>query len=764
MTELAKQEFAAEDQAWVDQFLAQTTLFLEPDPEIMTDHRMAPRTPDEERLLAGPIDANSLDRVRKRIVAGLDEAFEMMEQTGAAPGAKWGDLTSAVYSASGDLIHISTGGVLAFASVLHYPVRFIKKYWIDDPTVGVHDGDGFIHNDARYGNIHNTDQSMILPVFHAGELIAWVATIIHEGENGAKEPGGMPSSSESPFDDGIRMSPFKIVERGEVRRDLLTFLQNSVREPKLMYQDLKVKLYAALRIKERLLDLIDEVGRDAFVVSLRKSLEDVEAEARRRISELPDGTYRVNFFSDSTLRENVLLKYPCAITVKGDELTIDWRGAAPQFMNRAFNATLGTAKCGLSQAVLGFLWPDLPRGISVMNPMEVLTDEGSCINPGVDAPLGQSLQGAFKTFGVVQALFPKMQYSNPEKYGSVIAPWFNQINTFLYGGLTQHGEFVGNVCADLNGMGGGARAHRDGEPSMAPIFAAMADLAEQEIIEDDVPFLQLVSKRIKRDNQGFGKYRGGMGYEMAVAAKGTPLWGFATVSSGSKFPAVPGVFGGYGCPTYPLAKIKGINVFEQMQGDPSTWSLDFEALMNDRPFPGARYSTHHMGMGFELADEGEVYMISQGSGGGYGDVLDREPESVLADVEAGYLSHATAREIYFVRYDEQSLALDPGATQSARDAERAARKARGVPYGEFVNAWVTAEPPEKLPYYGSWGDDASVIHATAWTTHGPVRVAGPMNQLPQIFLPDPNVLALAGQQARIVELEARLHELELGDA
>ena len=100
----------------------------------------------------------------------------------------------------------------------------------------------------------------------------------------------------------------------------------------------------------------------------------------------------MNFFSDSTLRENVLLKYPCAITVKGDELTIDWSGAAPQFLNRAFNATLGTAKCGLGQALLGFFWPDLPRGISVMNPIEVLTDEGSCVNPGLDAPLGQSLQ------------------------------------------------------------------------------------------------------------------------------------------------------------------------------------------------------------------------------------------------------------------------------------------------------------------------------------------------------------------------------------
>ena len=87
-----------------------------------------------------------------------------------------------------------------------------------------------------------------------------------------------------------------------------------------------------------------------------------------------------------------------------------------------------------------------------------------------------------------------MQFSCPEKYGSVIAPWFNQINTFLFGGITQHGEFVGNVCADLNGMGGGARAYRDGEHSMAPFFAAMADIGEQEIIEEDVPFLQLTSQ------------------------------------------------------------------------------------------------------------------------------------------------------------------------------------------------------------------------------------------------------------------------------
>jgi hypothetical protein len=169
MTDGTKAQISAEDQAWVDRFLAQTTLFLGPDPEIMTDHRIAPRTADEERLLAGPVDANALDRVRKRIIAGLDEAFEMMEQTGAAPGAKWGDLTSAVTPASGGLI-LHGDGVLAFAGRAHYPV-LISAVLVNDPTSGVHDGARFIHTTTpRYGNIHKPTGADP-PVFYDGELM-----------------------------------------------------------------------------------------------------------------------------------------------------------------------------------------------------------------------------------------------------------------------------------------------------------------------------------------------------------------------------------------------------------------------------------------------------------------------------------------------------------------------------------------------------------------------------------------------------------------
>jgi hypothetical protein len=64
-------------------------------------------------------------------------------------------------------------------------------------------------------------------------------------------------------------------------------------------------------------------------------------------------------------------------------------------------------------------------------------------------------------------------------------------------------------------------------------------------------------------------------------------------------------------------------------------------------------------------------------------------------------------------------------------------------------------PPKPLPCRGSRGDDNTVIHATAWTTRGPARVAVSVSRLPQIFPPDQDVLGITSLQARIAELEQR---------
>ena len=70
------------------------------------------------------------------------------------------------------------------------PIKFILKYWRDNPTVGVRPGDIFYCNEAIYGGIHNPDQFAIMPVFHGEELMAWCVVGAHQSETGGNEPGG----------------------------------------------------------------------------------------------------------------------------------------------------------------------------------------------------------------------------------------------------------------------------------------------------------------------------------------------------------------------------------------------------------------------------------------------------------------------------------------------------------------------------------------------------------------------------------------------
>jgi N-methylhydantoinase B/oxoprolinase/acetone carboxylase alpha subunit len=740
-----------DDAALREKFLADNTLFLGPDPEIMRNHSISARSVIEDAAIKRGLDPHDVHHVRGLINAALSEAFTMVNQMGAAPGAKWGDLVTGIYTAQGDLAMIAPHGIIAFAACCFYPIRFIIKNWVEDPTVGVADGDGFIHNDARYGGIHNTDQSMMMPLFYKGTLVCWLSSTIHEGENGSCEPGGLPASAESKYDEGIKMSPFKIVEKFQLKRDLVTFLQNSVRDPKLQLEDMKVKLHAVIRLRERIIAVLDQFGVDLLVGTLRQHLEDVEAEMKRRIRELPDGTTRVTQFMDSSLRENVMQKICLAITVKGERMTLDFRGSAPQFLNRSVNTNIGSFKAALCTGLLQNIWPDLPHTLAVLSPIEIVTDRNSIIDAEGEMPQAMSLMPLFKACVVWTIPMNKLNYSLPHRYSAVIASQYDQAATFIYGGLTQHGDVTGNFCGDINGNGQGARSNADGEHSISPVFGFMCDTGEQEINEEDTPIIRLGAQRLAKDRIGWGKYRAGMGYEQIATARGSGLWGFMTGCEGSKFPSAQGLFGGYSCPSYQLMKIKGINIFEVLKNHPKTIEeFDITRLMNERPIPGGKYTSNDMGMTFEVCAEGEIYMICQGSGGGYGDVLERDPALVMKDLAEDLMSHENARDIYQVVYDERTLIVDVEATRRRREDYRAARIRRGKPFDEFCRDWVTAEPPADVPYLGCWDDPTKIYASSAGR-----RVLMDADKLQGVFMLNPKDVRIAELEAQVAQLQGR---------
>lgn len=727
----------------IEQFLADTTYFRAPDPEIMYNAGLAPITEREEEVIEKNVDA-TMSLVRNKLQAAVIETCETMMQTGAAPGAKWGDLIAGIYTASGDLSLASTQGIVLFATTAQYAVKFTKKYWMVDKTVQVRPGDAFMHNDARYGGVHNADFSMVIPIFYKGELVAWAGTIVHEGENGAVEPGGVPSLAESKFMEGLSLPPIKVAENYTLKNDIVTFLQNSTREPMLMMQDLKVKLAAVIRLQKRVDEAIDEFGVETVIATLRKTLDDTDKEVKRRIKELPDMTTRSIAFLDGTLRENVLMKVQIEVRKKDDQLILDFSGSSPEFLNRAHNSNITTVY-GISVTVfLFYIWPDLPRNQAILNAMNILVDDKSIINCSNETPSAQCMATAFPLLSLITSAMMKLSYPAEKHYTKIGAPIYNQISTFLYGGITQNGELVGNIGTDLNAMPGGARCDRDGEHSLTIAAAAMADQGEQELIEEEIPWVHL-SRKLLQDNQGFGKYRGGSGYQMIVTAKDTPYWGLMSTSIGSKVPTMSGLYGGYGCPTYPLAKVKGVNTLELMKEGNVDFDLTIVDIMNKRPFENAEYSTSHRGMGLEVVLPGELYMTSQGAGGGYGDVLERDPSAVIKDLEDGIISNYVAKNIYHIEYNEETLALDEEGTNVKREAEKKARLVRAISYQEFEQSWVSNKPPAHIPWYGTW-KDKNVFYV------GESDVAISIDQLQPIQLPDP-------RDVKIAQLEAQLKVL-----
>jgi len=320
-----------------------------------------------------------------------------------------------------------------------------------------------------------------------------------------------------------------------------------------------------------------------------------------------------------------------------------------------------------------YVWPDLPVNQAIFSPIEMRTNRNSLVDPSNDSPNAMSLLPLFRAMSIPASLFAKLYFCLPKRYTALSASHYNQPATFIYGGITQHGEVTGNFCADINGNGTGAREDNDGENAMSPLFGAVADTGEQELAEEELPYVRLVGQQLAKDRIGFGKYRGGLGYEQMVTVRSSSFWGFMTGQCGSKHPSVYGIFGGYGCPAYPLAKVKGINIFEEIKENPNALKLDIVEMMNAQEIPEADYVVQEAAMSFEPCAEGEIYMICQGAGGGYGDVLERDPFQVLKDVEENILSTALAEEIYKVIIDPETLILDETASISARCEEREKR-------------------------------------------------------------------------------------------
>lgn len=668
------------------------------DKEVLERYKPEPVTDREEEAVK-KISAIDYAIQSNRLQTICEEGKEVLTRLGVSEPLQAGDCIVGIYTAQGDMGCAVAGTYLHVAAGV-IPIKYVIKYFKNDPTVGINDGDLFFCNEAIYGGIHNPDMLSFLPVFYQGELVCWVLAASHEPDTGGIKPGGVIPSAKTRYDEGLKVTPIKIGENFILRSDLMDFLKNMVRDERAIAVDTAAKATVCYKVRERLLELLDQKGGEFFVGLLRMLVNNSVEAARERVKHLLDGTYRCAVFADNVGSELSLVRVYCTVHKKDDRIEIDFTGCSPP-SPYSLNAFPHIVRANVATIFCQYLMSDMPVSAGILDPITLQVPENCFLNPPLDSAISGS---QFITPQAVRALH---QCLNKAMFGTpfrryVANPLGAAARVYFYGGMNQIGLKIAGVQSSiLNSNGSGARTDNDGIDSCGFWWSGAADSLDIEHEELQYPLLTLFRK-LAMDQHGSGKYRGGAGPAGAFIVHDTPQFYLCGGGPNVKFPVEIGLFGGYASGCSPVVDIReGSNIKELFQSRDKDIPFNFHDLVIKRPIKG-KYDFHFLDEGNIIPENGISSMIGM-SGAGYGDVLERDPDLVMRDIGAGVSSHWAARNVYHLVYDEGTLVVDDKQTKESRERERQERIKRGKKYDEFEKEWLKKRPPdEALKYYGSW--------------------------------------------------------------
>ncbi|MFY9691960.1 MAG: hydantoinase B/oxoprolinase family protein [Candidatus Acidiferrales bacterium] len=634
----------------------------------------------------------------------LDEAMEVFVRSSRSYFGVSGDSMVAIFTANGDLINASCGTYL-HAIIQPIIIKFVRKYYRDNP--GIREGDIWYTNDALYGGIHNPDQVALMPVFHKGKLLAWASAALHTTETGAIEPGGMPVTAKSRFEEGLNLPPIKIGENYELRNDFLEFYSAyGMRAPAMFISDLRARCTTADRVRIRLLELVEKRGADYLTGLLRKMSDTAEAGARKKIKELPDGKFRSVVFNDAIGLTPALVR-SCYLTLTKDDgrIVFDFHGTSPENPS-SYNVHPQAVVGHIANYMYEYMFHDLPIASSTFAPIDFVFPENTILYPDKTAATSCCVYIAMQARNATQNAFAKMTFSNARLWQQVAAPPGSQHTAQICAGVSQWNLAVSDVLSfALNTMGQGGRAATDGMDAYGFAWCAFGRAPDSEQVESELPVTVTLSQHWK-DSSGPGLHRGGSGGVQQWMIHKVPALVSMCMGNGSKLPIGQPLFGGYASTPVPGISVRKADLLKQMK-EQSGIALDSRTMFEKTTIHGD-WSYELVARPPKLYEEGDLLFGFSGGGPGYGDPLERDPAEVIEDLRKNIISDWTAQNIYRVAYDTERHKIGFDKTKQQRDEERRARLARGKSFDEFHKDWNKKSPPKEiLQWYGTWPDAKS---------------------------------------------------------
>ncbi len=656
----------------------------------------------QEKLEFRDRDPIGYEKLFSKLRGGLVHARETAKKIAASPIVEQeGELCFTLYNAAGDCVLTSTGIIIHVGTMGAAIKYMIENNWEGNP--GINPGDMFTTNDCAIGNVHPCDIATIVPIFWEGRLIGWVGGVTHVIDTGAVTPGSMSTGQTQRFGDGYMITCRKTGINDEPLRDWLHESQRSVRAPKYWILDEKTRIAGCHMIRELVEDVIRADGIDAYEKFAFEVIEEGRRGLMSRIKAMTlPGKYRKVSFVDVPFKhEDVqvsnafakldsIMHSPCEMTIKPDgKWRLDFEGAS-RWGWHTFNAHQVAFTSGIWVMMCQTLVPTQRINDGAYYATEFRLPKGTWCNPD-DRRTGHAYAWHFLVSGWA-ALWRGLSqsYFSRGYLEEVNAGNANTSNWLQGGGINQDGEIHAVNSFEASSCGTGACAVKDGLNHAAAIWNPEGDMGDIEIWEMAEPLLYL-GRNVKANSGGYGKYRGGCGFETLRMVWNAQDWTMFFMGNGF-MNSDWGMMGGYPSATGYRFEAHKTGLEQRIAvGDslPLGGDLDPSAPDYERHIDAtATVKRDKQCMTTEdCYDNHDLYLNYLRGGPGFGDPIDRDPKAIEADLNQKFLLPEYAQKVYgavFTQDVKGVFAVDPAKTQARRAEMRKERLARALPTREWM--------------------------------------------------------------------------------
>lgn len=622
-----------------------------------------------ERPAAG-VDPVTFEVMNHRLLSIAEEmGIQYMRCSGSNVLITGNDAATAIMLPDGALVAVGPY-IVTQGNVL--PLIVASTQRLTGEAVGIRDGDVFICNDPYLGAIHHPDFATVAPLFHEGELVAWLGASGHQLDTGGMDPGGFSIKAVDVHQEGLRMPPVKLVEAGKLREDVFGWILNQVRDP-LVGLDVKGQIAALNGGRRAVLELIETWGVAAVKAVMNGSIAYAREKLSERLRELPDGTWREVQYIDHDGHEPNIYTVVCTLTKRGERLAFDFAGTSPNARGLINSTYSGLQAAVLSSVYINLCW-DIPWNRGVRDCLDITTEAGTVNNCVYPAPCAMAtISAVIVTIDVTWRCLSHLLLASERYREDAMAVWSGTSMAPIFAGTSQHGfPFAATEMSHFGG-GGGARTYDDGVDTAGIVFNTTPNMPNIEDQEAEYPVLYLFRRHL-RDSGGPGRYRGGRSGELAYTMYKAPddfLEGLFA-GTGAEMPNAIGAAGGMPGAAIRVARVTGTSLAERIAGG-AVLPDQLDSVDGRREILLSKHVRSPMRLG-------DVWYHSWQAGGGYGDPLLRDPERVATDLARGVVSAAAANDIYGVVVARDGKA-DPAATAARRKAIAAGRLAGGAQPG-----------------------------------------------------------------------------------